>query len=904
MPDASGSFDLLKALEGVPDEMPQGSAVSGDDGGGFDLLKALESVPDVETTPLEAPQPTPEVIDPNMVFVGSAPVSPIITNAAKAGVQFDAPAPSGHFLGSLAIDQDRRAKAFKAELSQKFGQDIDVRVGPKTGELEYFNPKTDRYSLVSPPGTFQVGALGGPAIVFGPELAAGLSTALLTKSPAAVIAAESGGAFFGEIARLSLGKSLGANEDVTDNEIIMSALKEAGISAAGGAAGTAMVKAGRFVLDIIQGRAFNREALKGLDLTMEEAQQIADQINEKIGSARMKFTLGQATNEEDILRQEEFFRKNNAYAREFRQFDEEQSAALREYASEINKPYSFPITKSEFGLRRKTEAEVGGDAMGVAQSAVQREKDKVDVFVRMKNSELDDAIVGIKDRPYEDLGQAVRSFGDEEQSAFTGSAAAKAKALNDLAGNKEFVQNSNLYEVVKSIDETISDALFPSVQKPQRSLIGAAREAVDENGDIVAIGNKIFDPAAKFTFKQAWDAISALKRLERVAAKGLSTETPDVAAIGRLYRAMEKDLRASAQSSPLREQYDQFINWYRAEKTRLDKGVVGQIMEREGKNGRFQIADERVFKSFFTKGTKREATELFNLVKNNPELMQGVRESVGDFYKREVMEGGRVNINKHAQFIKDYNKPLSVFFTKDEMRTLMRPGHIEQALRAREVAKDEAVVQINKSFEADIANLNNPGKLVSLIMDPTDPSKAGRLMEMLDKTPDVKRGVQAAFLKRMADQVAGAYEGKYRNMSPARLNDFLNGKGAQGGHKGVVRAVFGEQYVNDLETLNDALQIAARENTSPNRSNTGAFLFNTVKGLARAYVGIFTRAGRMITAASALRSKAAERVMFRALMNPGDLRALMDASSSNASDRFAALVSGMGGSILMEDFNE
>ena len=180
------------------------------------------------------------------------------------------------------------------------------------------------------------------------------------------------------------------------------------------------------------------------------------------------------------------------------------------------------------------------------------------------------------------------------------------------------------------------------------------------------------------------------------------------------------------------------------------------------------------------------------LIGGDPQAMQGMRESIADFYKRQVSPDGRVNLRAHEQFMRQYALPLRQFFSQDEMRILQEPGQIERALQSRERAREVALDRINKSFEADIADLSNPRRLLSFVLDPNNASNISRMVEFLEKTPDVLRGVRSEFRKEMAERVAGAVEGgTRRRFSPANLNRFLHGKGGEKGMAANIRALFG-----------------------------------------------------------------------------------------------------------------
>lgn len=854
---------------------------------------------EIERTPLQPPaEPGPVIPQEEggpMVLESQPDIPDRIKRAASAGVIFDRPAPAGNTLASFAFDQEQRVEAFRQAIKEQTGQDVKVRIGPETGAIEYFVPGQNRFALATPSLTF--GDLAGAGVMMAPEILGASSAAIISKSPLLVEAGASGGAFIGELIRLQIGKELGINQDVSQKQMIVSALKEAGIAMAAGVGTNKLVKAGKFVLDLMNSKILPKEAAEALDISIDEAQRVVDDVNDKIGAEKFRLTLAQATGDDELLNLADFYKRSKEFGKEFGQFTDAQQVALKEYLAAINKPY-----RSRLG-----PAETGQAVQDTLRSGLENEKRRLDVMVASKEAELDNSLLSLAERPKEDLGPILREIGDSEQAAFRVWADDAALALNNLAGDKPFISNANTFEVVKDIDERVSRALFPSIQQPQRRLIGepvadAVTELPEDAAAIASVRNKLFDPNAKFTFLEAWEAISALKRVTRTASKGLSTDDPDVGALKRLTIALEKDLRASSESSPLRENYEQFIRRYQAEKTRLDRGVVGKIMTRDGPKGRFVVADEAVFRQVFKPGGKREAQEIKALVGDDPEIMQGVRESIVDFYKGEVLRDGRVDLQAHKRFLERYALPLREYFTKNELRFIARPGQVEKALQAREQARKTALTEINKTFDSEIANLNNPGAIVSLIMDPKNPQKAAQLMKSLEKTPDVKRAVQTQVRKVMAERVAGEFQKGERVLSAARFKDFLSGKSGQAGFAPVLREVFGEQYVRDLEVLDQALTLTAREARFPNRSNT-AFWIDTVKNLSRAYVGLFTRPGRFITALDRLRGRAANRVIMNAMLNPKDLRSLMELRGVDLrAQQAAATVGALGGSALLQDF--
>ena len=126
---------------------------------------------------------TDEIIFPddefneNFEFKSDKPeFKPTTSEIAKsAGVSTNDPANfKSRFGGSLGYNEEQKRLAIKYGLSKLYKQDIDVRKGPQTGELEYFNPETQQYALVDKPGMDlgDFADVGGDAFVIGSDLAA------------------------------------------------------------------------------------------------------------------------------------------------------------------------------------------------------------------------------------------------------------------------------------------------------------------------------------------------------------------------------------------------------------------------------------------------------------------------------------------------------------------------------------------------------------------------------------------------------------------------------------------------------------------------------------------------------------------------------------------------------------
>ena len=101
-------------------------------------------------------------------------------------------------------------------------------------------------------------------------------------------------------------------------------------------------------------------------------------------------------------------------------------------------------------------------------------------------------------------------------------------------------------------------------------------------------------------------------------------------------------------------------------------------------------------------------------------------------------------------------------------------------------------------------------------------------------------------------------------IDPKAFDNYLNGAGGEKGYRVALREIFGKEYVDNLDTLNKALQISGRK--APSRAAEGVF-GSAFSDIIRARIGQFTFAGRLFTAIRRTYKKASERVMANALLN-------------------------------------
>lgn len=903
MTDGVPSGAELKAMIGGGTLSGEGSAGSAPSGA--DLKALLSGQRDefgADTSPIELPDPRVErdglIVDRQEVpgaegmFTMPPGFSDTERRAAQAGVVFDKPAPAGQFLAGFAFNEEERLAAYGQELAQAYGREIPVRAGEATGEVEFLDPETNRWTIANPGTLGAVEGMAGPAVVLAPEIVLGGVAAVVAKHPTVVELGAGAGAFVGELARYKIGRDLGINQSVELDQAVAEAAKTAGITAAAGIGADRLLRVGKLVFGMLDGSGQAKRALAELGPeSFEQAAKIQQEVNDIIGPEKLRFTLAQSTNDEELLMAADQLSKSRLFARQFGNFEDRQNAALREFYDTVTNRFRSRLSENQYGGSTRAAVQAVQNAL---DSDFRLQRRVLDQPVGEMQRELDRAVSGIPTMPAESFGAILRDVGSREQEAFRQEAEKLAGNLRAMASGAAFIPNRETVAAVEELRSSADANLLPFLAQRIRKVLGDA----GTEGSVA----KIFDPEAEFTFDEAWTTLSGLKTYVRENSYGLSTADADVGAAKKLIGALQRDLDAGMQGSALREEYTRFTQWYAAEKQRLDEGAVANAMRKNGTGdkARFVVADESVFnKIVLPRKNPRSAREVWALIKNDPQAVRGVREAIGDFYRRTVVgDDGRVNLERHKRFLEDYGAALGVYFTRDEAKAIAKPAGIEAALRAREKARDEALERINKSFETQVRTLDNPGKLVPLVLDPKNPEKARDLMASLERVPEVKRALQAEVSKTIAERIAGEFKGGERVLSLPKLADFLNGKSGETGHRQVLTAIYGEPYVKNLDTLLDAMSIARR---APKARAVGSSPM--LANLVRAYVGVFTQAGRFVTAASRIRGKAANRALVKAILDPPTLEQVLKLKDKPMTDeKVVGLLSALGATAAMEDY--
>ena len=790
---------------------------------------------------------------------------------------------NARFAQSLGYDDKNKALAIKNVLSDLYKQDITVRTGTNTGELEFLNPKTEKFELVNKPGV-DLGDFtgqGGNAMVILPDLAATIAGTVYSGGnlPAGVTAgAVTAGVM--EYMKYQLGKGIyKINKDVSNEDLLNRAFVAAGVSGGSAFLGVGAAKVIKSTANLIKGRFLQGSdvAISKVEDDILKADVVADRINNALDGAKiksnLKFTLGQAANDADMLAAQESFENINklGYMNEFRTFNQNQAQALNDY-------YGF--LKSGFGTNTKGASEF--EAGSLIQEVIRKQNQPVikDLIKKQADAEdvLERAIITLPDGSLKETGVAIRSSIAEASNLYKKNVAMAADKLA-VAANIKNVSTDIIYDTVESLSKKAKDNLL---KIPDTKNIF--------NKELLKEGN--VNPEVLRNTK------STLQSLIRDKVEGKAAgETPEVKTLQTIVSSINKQLQKSAPKE-YTDALDEFNTLVVKNKNLLNNELISKITKVD--DNRLKIfGDEDLFSLSFKKGLKSDvyAKQIHDVIKNSPDAMKAYRNSINDFYKTKVIKNGKINQNSHKSFLKDYEAPLKLFFNETDFNKISKLGGFQKAVDDATLLRNNTIKEIEKSFAGKLERLT-PGELVNKIYKANNIDEIRRLKNILSKDPEVYQAFQRSVLTDLNESVIKSSDRLDMKIIDALSFDkYLYGAGERG-YRVALKEIFGDNFVGNLDNLNKALQISARRQPPKSMGVFGSAFSDII----RARLGQFTLSGRLFTASRRIYAKAAERVMANALLNPASLKELISLRNFKPNTKEAiAILSKLDGSIFIKD---
>ena len=837
---------------------------------------------------------TDEIIFPddefneNFEFKSDKPeFKPTTSEIAKsAGVSVNDPADfKSRFGGSLGYNEEQKRLAIKYGLSKLYKQDIDVRKGPQTGELEYFNPETQQYALVDKPGMDlgDFADVGGDAFVIGSDLAATVVGTIFT-TPVGGLTTGAIAAGAAEYYRLKWGQEhYQVNLDLTDKQLLDEAFKTAGISAAAGFIGIGGVKLIKGVNNVIKGRTFS-EVGEGIKVAKSakafEAEQAATNVNKALEDAgvksRLKYTLAEAADDKELLAVQSSFEnvRHLGKTEEFNTFGKNQAEALNEYFKLMKQNFGGP-TGSTFDTGFAIKEVLEKRNTPVIKNIVKKQEASEDLLTKK--------IFNLPDGSSKTTGVEFRSIISDLSKTYKNNMELAGKKLDEVTGLK-FIKTD---EIAKAINKLSN--------KETANLVKVAKVEGFFKKDVF---DNLVNPEGTISLSSARETLSTISKLIREKELGLAAgESVDVGRLKFLKNAFTEQVRKNAGKEYL-DELQKFNDLTISGKELLNNQTITKLTAKDVGTG-FKVIDESVFETTFKKGVNngKTAKDAFDVVSKSPEALKAYKESIFDLYKTKVLVNGKPSLSKHNAFIESYKEPLRVFFNKAEFEKISRIGGLAKNIEKTNKTLIQTNKELNKSFEGRLLD-TSPQEIFKRIYGPGNVGEIKTLKNILAKNPEVYKKFQRDVLTDLNERVFKT-DKKYtlgKVLDADAFNRYLNGGGGERGYRAVLKEVFGDEYVKNLDILNKALQISSRSAASAQQGVIG----NAFTDIIRARLGQFTLAGRLFTAGRRIFTAASNRMIARALLNPDSLKDLIALRKLSKTSKAAAVIlAKLGGSIFL-----
>lgn len=875
-----GFEDLLAAPEAPPEQAP---AVSP----GFEDLLTM-------TGPGSVPEPgnlTGEDIKAGLVKTGEflvdraieggkavtgmtaadAVAQPVIDFASLKSRDIDTQGAPGFARVLAALTPQRGTEGIEEALSTFYKQEVKVTVDKETGARVYKHPETGvmtTFDSPLPEGIDDVVDLIPELAVIIPEVAGFFAGTALTGGPVGGIGGASLGAFAGEFARLHAGKIAGAH-NMTETQMYAQAAKVAGISAAGGAAGTGLVSFGRGIIRSM-GSPSAEPGISQLDVSkVAESQQILNPINQATGR-NARFNAAQATQDPLVaLEQKNVARQDTRAFRQFHEQDKDLQDALIE----------FYDGNAEKVLKEGAEDPflTGQGIKDVVQNKQERAVTRIEQKIDSTENQLDDTL-SFADNQVDALsmggGQQAKDIVRAELQASKARINAKKDQLNNVA--REEIADFERPIIAEDIEKTAlkinaqqRNNILNTLDPDDRRLEGKVLEALNERG----AGGASF---GTMTFEEAAETLSYLKLLRRRIDDGVETNV-DIGAVKQMIGAFERDIATSLQSHPKTAiAYEDFRNLVFQEKERLNRNAVSRIL-RTRSDGSSKVLDEDAVKTVLDK--EESALRMAEILRADRTLMpaeqrelydtglQVMRDGIKQRYQKAVLSGDKPNQRAHRKFLDENKNILKAYFSREELAKFNQIGELSK--RVDELA--DAQKNLQKKFKGSrmgvlAAGQKDPRKIFQNFWNKGEVTDVIALKRQLREFPELWEEFKATAQSQMRnDLIQARGKDQVDIINPDALKTLLKNKSRQ------LTVIYGKEYVDNLNVLLRATQRANKVVKPGDRSTEGSPYVD----LARAYFRPLSARGKIFTSALKLRRKAFETAFIEALADPRKLEVMV-----------------------------
>ena len=756
---------------------------------------------------------------------------------------------------SFTEDEADLKNLYERELSAFYDKPVKVFTGKLSEDYEFINPDTGKTQFVNKPG-LDVGdvlSLSGDAIYLAGDTIGRIAGSSL--GPLGTIAGSGIGSAYGDALRLAIGHRYFGAGDQTQNEenlakSFIQYVRKNGrfdeINALAEAVG--MTIPGFYKLGTKLAKLKKLDASEFGDTVKDskESLEVLDNFNDKLASqnqnTKLKFTLGQAANDAELLAKQSQFEKNSNYGEKgrFEQFGKEQANALNVYFKTLKSPFNTrQINAPDELAEENLEMYIRNNIIKERQEPIRKA-----MIRRMENSEknLKDEVVVLPDGQYKEQGENIRTIFDEIDADAFKNFSNRYRALDELGKSRKINTDviSNLYNKLNERDKLSllkkKIGIKELFQKPKKDI--SLSELKETRTDLLALERQ-------------------MGRTGEVGPKGFPRNLLDA-----IDKQINKDLKVD---DPWLVEYNAISKDYNNYKQKFG-GIVNKLLSR--KNGRLVIGDEDVFLQTFkpdnNMGQGRRMDEIIDVLSEDPSKREVYSNSILSFYKDKVMDvGGNFNREAHKKFIKDYKGSLEKFFSPQEMQKIKNVDGLSDVVENIRFKNERLEKSLKQSSFGQIDSID-PEEMFSKSFIVDKPVTLSRMMKVLRKDDTALKGYQNEVHNYM-----------YKEITDNRGNfDFNKFSGFMKRNEKKMNKVFQDQpeYLKDLKLFGEALERVSRKATGTPLTEGPQSLIDILRG---AIFTPLTREGRAFTGGIKLYRKTIDKQLANIMLDPSNLKELV-----------------------------
>ena len=784
----------------------------------------------------------------------------------------------------------------KAALDKHFGQDVQVKIGELTEELE-FSLDGKKWNLFNKPGADlgDVAGFSGEGIVLASDVTgtlAGASAGAVLAAPTVVgapagatfgaITGSGAGTFAGEVTRQLIGRGLDVN-DSSMEDIVKDAALKAGISVAATVTMTGLLKLGKGILNKVKGRQFDSTP-EELGLDKPETLETIKQINEAI---EKEFAPRASQQGDDALRliDEGFSTKPSlGKHKKFQEQDAKNMSALEEFEARASGKFQTNESSIEAGKNVQES---------ISKNITEPSLKAADDIVQPTITKADDVATSIEEADLLGIGQTIRGVAQKEQDALEATFKGRFDEFNTSKFKSE---GGELRNISKSIKSESDKSLIPSLTASDKKLASEIESSLTKETRVVDFFKNIDETikeGKKVTLGQIQVTLKGINKKIRNLERGLTSDDTSIASLKRIKGKLKSERQIMLKDNPdVLNKIEGLENELRLAKDKVDRSIIGDIMKVN--KGRFAIKDQDIFKRVISPGKLEESKRLAEAVQDNPEAQDAVRKGILDLYKSKVfikdspLDSGVKIPDKRAHeiFMKQYKDVIEPFLTKAELKTIDSVGVMSKLIDRQLKQRTDMLGKIKKLVSTKVESLD-PEKIATYVMDGTLTGRAITLRKLLDKDPAALKSIQSEITKRVKNLIT-----KDDKFSFEALNTILNST-----NKENLSAIVSPEYVANLTVLRNGLKLLQKKSGLSGGVDSSSDSFaGFIKGLFRAvFAPPLAQRGRLFTAVESGSNTASTRSLGEAIESPEKLKAVISAMKLKGSTkRTAEILSSVG----------